>query len=87
MKWDEFKDLLAGIGPDTALGRIVSIRSEDRKEILEHFTPEQKRIRNAWQSRHAKFIADNISKEQMDAQLNAMKMGFLRMAGLGGDKN
>lgn len=84
MQWDEFKDLMIGIGPDTALGRIVSIRSEDRKEILEHFTPEEKRIRSEWQGRHAKFIADNISKEQMNAQLNAMKMGFLRMAGLGG---
>ena len=39
MKWEEFRDLLVGIGPDTALGRIVSIRAEDRKEILENFTP------------------------------------------------
>ena len=49
MKWEEFRDLLVGIGPDTALGRIVSIRAEDRKEILENFTPEQHRVRNAWQ--------------------------------------
>ena len=54
MKWEEFRDLLVGIGPDTALGRIVSIRAEDRKEILENFTPEQHRVRNAWQSRHAR---------------------------------
>ena len=36
MKWEEFRDLLVGIGPDTALGRIASIRAEDRKEILEN---------------------------------------------------
>ena len=33
MKWEEFRDLLVGIGPDTALGRIVSIRAEDRKKF------------------------------------------------------
>ena len=85
MKWEEFRDLLVGIGPDTALGRIVSIRAEDRKEILENFTPEQHRIRNEWKSRHAEFIKNHTSKEQMEAQLDAMKIAFLRMAGLGGD--
>jgi len=55
MKWEEFRDLLVGIAPDTALGRIVSVRAEDRKEYLENFTPEQHRIRNEWKSRHAEF--------------------------------
>lgn len=87
MRWDEFKDLLIGIGPDTALGRVVAIRSEDRKEVLENFTPEQKRIRDEWQTRHASFLAKNISKEQMDMQLNAIKAGFMNMAGLGGGRN
>ena len=39
MPWDEFSDLLSGIGPDTALGRIVAIRAEEDEEILKHFTP------------------------------------------------
>ena len=85
MKWEEFRDLLVGIGPDTALGRIVSVRAEDRKEYLENFTPEQHRIRNEWKSKHAEFIKNHTTKEQMDAQLDAMKMAFMRMAGLGGD--
>ena len=85
MKWEEFRDLLVGIGPDTARGRVVSIRAEDRKEILENFTPEQHRVRNAWQSRHAEFIKAHTSKAQVDAQMQAMKMAFMRMAGLGGD--
>ena len=38
MPWDEFSDLLSGIGPDTALGRIVAIRAEEDEEILKHFT-------------------------------------------------
>lgn len=39
MSWEEFKQMLIGIAPDTALGRIVSVRAEDRKEYLENFTP------------------------------------------------
>ena len=48
MSWEEFKQMLIGIAPDTALGRIVSVRAEDLKEYLENFTPEQHRIRNEW---------------------------------------
>ena len=85
MPWKEFRQMLIGISPDTALGRVAAIRAEDRKEILENFTPEQHRIRNAWQSRHAEFVKTHTSKEQVDAQMQAMKMAFMRMAGLGGD--
>ena len=77
MKWDEFADLLSGLGPDTALGRIVSIRAEDNDEILKHFTPEQHRIRNEWRRKQAKAI----SLEDRDAFLEEMKKAFLAMAG------
>jgi hypothetical protein len=54
MSWGEFCTLLSGIMPETPLGQIVSIRSENDKEILKHFTPEQHRIRNEWRSRRAR---------------------------------
>ncbi len=79
MKWDEFADLLSGLGPDTALGRIVSIRAEDNDEILKHFTPEQCRIRNEWRRKRAKAV----SLEDRDAFLEEMKKAFLAMAGEG----
>lgn len=81
MKWNEFRGMLVGLGPDTALGRIVSIRAEDRKEMLEHFTPEQLRIRSEWRSKWAKQMAKTNS-QQMDAALEAIKQGFLQMAGI-----
>lgn len=56
MSWDEFCTLLAGILPETPLGYIVSIRSENDREKLKHFTPEQKRIRSQWRTRQAKKI-------------------------------
>lgn len=81
MKWNEFRDMLVGLGPDTALGRIVSIRAEDRKEMLEQFTPEQLRIRSEWRSKWAKQMAKTNS-QQMDAALEAIKQGFLQMTGI-----
>lgn len=87
MKWDEFADLLSGLSPDTALGRIVSIRSEDDKDMLKHFTKDQHRIRNAWRSKRAKKLATSMPREQMDAELNAIKNAFIAMAGIGGDTN
>lgn len=82
MQWDEFRDLLIGIGPDTALGRVVEIRAEDQKEILENFTPEQQRIRNEWRRKHARYIAKTVSKEEMDMAMDGIKNMFLSMAGL-----
>lgn len=81
MKWDEFGALLSGIGPDTALGRIVSIRSEDDKDVLKEFTPEMKRIRSEWRNRMAKAK----STEERDRFVEAMKQAFISMAG--GEKN
>lgn len=77
MKWDEFTDLLSGLGPDTALGRIVAIRAENDEEILKHFTPEQSRIRNEWRNKAAK----NVSVADRDRFLEEMKQEFIKMAG------
>lgn len=84
MKWDEFRDLLKGISPDTALGRIVSIRSEKRKEVLEHFTKDQHRIRNDWKARRAKELAKEMSEADMNAVMESFKRAFIRMAGVEG---
>ena len=69
MKWDEFKDLLIGIGPETPLG-------ED-KDILDHFTPEQHRIRNEWRANRAKKVAP----DNMAAVLDQLKNAFISLAG------
>lgn len=83
MKWDEFASLLSGLGPDTALGRIVAIRTEEDKEILKNFTPEQHRIRNEYKRRRAKQIAKTADKVQIQDQMNLIKLGFLSMDGIG----
>ena len=46
MTWSEFCTLLKGIMPETPLGQIVSIRSEEDKNMLKNFTKEQHKIKN-----------------------------------------
>ncbi|MEI3239822.1 MAG: hypothetical protein V8S32_07290 [Lachnospiraceae bacterium] len=57
MRWDEFAALLSGIGPETALGRVVAIRSETDPDILKHYTPEQRRIRDSWMAKNKATIS------------------------------
>lgn len=71
--------LLSGILPETPLGRIVSIRSENDKDILKHFTKEQKRIRDEWRKKQAR----EMSKENVEAALESLKTAFMQMAGGG----
>ncbi len=78
MKWDEFRALLVGIGPDTPLGRIVSIRSEDDEDILRYFTTDQNRIRNEWRNRRKK---EDVSDADQEWMLEQFKKAFISMAG------
>ena len=77
MPWHEFVDLLSGLGPDTPLGRIVSIRLEDDEEVLERFTKDQHRIRREWQNR----IAANRTEEETNNFISAMQNALMKMAG------
>ena len=78
MKWNEFKALLVGIGPDTPLGRIVSIRSENDEDVLKYFTADQNRIRNEWRNRRVK---TQVSKADQTQMLEQIKKAFISMAG------
>ena len=77
MKWDEFQALLSGTGPDTALGRVVSIRSEKDKDVINRFSPEHRRIHSEWQKR----IAKKKRQEEHENFLETMKNAFIAMAG------
>lgn len=71
--------MLVGISPDTALGRIVSIRAERDKDVLKRFSKEQHRIRNEWQMRRA----ERVTPQQRDVFLEQLKQAFISMAGGG----
>ena len=78
MKWDEFRDLLVGISPDTALGRIVSIRAENDQKVIDQFNEDQKRIWSEWRQKRAA----SIPQEEADKAIEAFRQTFLRAAGL-----
>lgn len=65
VSWDEFRSLLAGISPDTPLGRVVAIRSETDRDVIKHFTRDQKRIYDEWRKRYVKTIRPETYREQM----------------------
>ena len=77
MEWGEFINLLSGINSETALGKIVRIRSEKDPKILKEFSREEKEIRNKWLSKNAR----NISKENYEQTIESIKNMFKAMAG------
>ncbi|MDO5547957.1 MAG: Gp15 family bacteriophage protein [Eubacteriales bacterium] len=77
MPWEEFCDLLSGLGADTPLGKIVGIRSENDREVLKHFTPEQRCIRSEWQRRTAK----TVSAADAASALEQIRQALIEMAG------
>lgn len=68
MSWGEFTTLLAGIMSKTPLGQVISIRSENDKDMLKHFTKEQHRVRNKWRNRKVKKLV-TMSKKQAESQI------------------
>lgn len=76
MPWDEFCSYLAGIMPDTPLGNIIQIRSEEDKNVLKNFTPDQKRIRSEWRSR----TAQNMDKKEAENAIEMFKNMFKELA-------
>ena len=81
MAWSEFRDLLTGLSSDTALARVVAIRSEEDREVLKRFTPEQRRIRSEWRNR----VAKQRSSQDVNTFLAQMQTAFRRMSGNGGE--
>jgi hypothetical protein len=77
MSWSEFCTLLAGIMPKTPLGQIVSIRSEEDKDILKNFTQEQRSIRNEWRTRQV----SNMTDEEKEAQIKEIEEMFAKAFG------
>jgi len=75
MDWQEFCVLLSGLMPETPLGRIVAIRSEEDRDILKGFTPEQRTVRSEWRSqKHCEQVAQMTEEEKLVAVKSIQKM-------------
>lgn len=81
--------MVSGLMDDTPLGRVVHCRMEKDKDILKHFTPEQRRIQSDWKRFQAektkKEIESNPDKKaSWDRQMASLERMFASLAG--GDK-
>lgn len=79
MDWKEFTTLLHAIMPETPLGQMVSIRAEENKDMLKHFTPEQHSIRNAWRSKHSRL--DEMTDEEKEKSVKSLQDVFAKAFG------
>lgn len=77
MDYAELSNLISGLMPDTPLGNIIQIRSEDDEEVLKNFTQEQKNIR--WEYRRK--IANKIDAEEYKKVIAEFQKAFKEMAG------
>ena len=78
MPWSEFTNLLTGLLPETPLGAIVKIRSEDDPEVIRKFNTDQRAIYNKWRERQALQQLDNpeVLKQSMDNLSKMLKSMF-----------
>ena len=67
VSWDEFRSILAGLAPETPLGRVVAIRSETDKDVLKGFTREQKRIHDEWKKQRAAAMTPEMYEREMQS--------------------
>lgn len=73
MTWQEFSAFINGLSGDSPLGRVVSIRAENRSEVLKEFTPEQHKIRNSYRRKQAK----HKTQKEVDNAIEQFRKAFM----------
>lgn len=79
VSWDEFRSLLAGLSPETPLGRVVAIRSETDDNVIKHFTTDQRRIYDSWR----KHQMERMTPEAYDREMEGLERMFAALCGGG----
>lgn len=69
MTYGEFSSYISGLGPETALGNLVRIRSEKDPDTIKKFNESEKRIRNEWVSKHVR----EMSPEEYDRAMKNLE--------------
>ena len=76
ISWSEVRMLISGLLPDTPLGKIIQIRSENSPDNLKNFTPEEKKIRNEYRRKMAK----QKSQKEVQTAIENFKQAFVRLS-------
>lgn len=73
--WAEFSALLSGLSADTALGRIVSIRSETDAETIKRFSSYQKKIYDDWRTKQS----ERMTEEEYAAEMRKLEASLFSL--------
>ena len=63
--WAEFSALLSGLSADTALGKVVAIRSETDQEAIKRFSSYQKKIYDDWRTKQSERMTEEEYATEM----------------------
>lgn len=72
----EYYTMLKGISEDTPLGKIVSIRSEKNRKVIQKMNKQQRHIRTQWHQFLAKKYNHECSGEEKLKQLHQIQEAF-----------
>ena len=75
LHYTDWAKMVSGLMDDTPLGRIVGIRRETDRDVLKHYTKEQRQVRSDWAAFRASKIVKTDDVKRM-AQLEQMIAGM-----------
>lgn len=79
LTWAEVKVMILGLLPETPLGKMVQIRSENDKKALKNYTPEMRKIRSDWRNRRAKEMI--VDQDSYDKRMHDLEVALANAFG------
>lgn len=73
--WAEFSALLSGLSADTALGKVVAIRSETDQETIKRFSSYQKKIYDDWRTKQS----ERMTEEEYAAEMKKLEASLFSL--------
>lgn len=73
--WAEFSALLSGLSADTALGKVVAIRSETDQETIKRFSSYQKKIYDDWRTKQC----ERMTEEEYAAEMRKLEASLFSL--------
>ena len=73
--WAEFSALLSGLSADTALGKVVAIRSETDQETIKRFSSYQKKIYDDWRTKQS----ERMTEEEYAAEMRKLEASLFSL--------
>ena len=84
-RWERRKNFLRDVYKrqmdDTPLGRVVAVRSERDRKMLEKFTPQQRKMRSEWSAFRARKAAKAFTGEQLRRQMDDLEQMMAKAFG------